>query len=546
MKKLDRLILRSFIGPLVLTFAISVFVLLMQFLWKYIDDMVGKGLEFGVIAELLLYASATFVPMALPIAVLFASIMTMGNFGEKYELVAMKAGGISISRVMMPMALVVLMLTGLAFVFANNVMPTAMLHYRMTLYDVTRKKPAVNIRPGEYYKDIEGYVIRVGSKAADGCTLEDVVIYDHSHGVGESNVIVARSGIMQTTLDNRYMLFTLNDGYSYSEPTSGENYRRRPLTTLRFDRQTIAFDISSFAFNRSGEDLFKGSYQMMNIAQLDAAVKRLDSNLERRYDEYYNSSRMPLKAWAAYCGKPVNQVEEKHDEIALETVDDSADKSLPRMMRRTKRKMQEDLEETFGSSELPDELAEATVMAEATAMAEVDDTAAAEPVVQSNATLKELLEGLDEETTKRVRNRAVNMSTTAVSDARNYSDMTRGDREYINRHKIEKQRKFTLSVACLLLFLIGAPFGSIVRKGGLGMPLVASVAFFVVYYVVGMISEKAVRESAMGPEGMGVSSLVMLPIGVVLTLQATTDSALFDGSVWKRRFGRIRDKLLHR
>ena len=546
MKKLDRLILRSFIGPLVLTFAISVFVLLMQFLWKYIDDMVGKGLEFGVIAELLLYASATFVPMALPIAVLFASIMTMGNFGEKYELVAMKAGGISISRVMMPMALVVLMLTGLAFVFANNVMPTAMLHYRMTLYDVTRKKPAVNIRPGEYYKDIEGYVIRVGSKAADGCTLEDVVIYDHSHGVGESNVIVARSGIMQTTLDNRYMLFTLNDGYSYSEPTSGENYRRRPLTTLRFDRQTIAFDISSFAFNRSGEDLFKGSYQMMNIAQLDAAVKRLDSNLERRYDEYYNSSRMPLKAWAAYCGKPVNQVEEKHDEIALETVDDSADKSLPRMMRRTKRKMQEDLEETFGSSELPDELAEATVMAEATAMAEVDDTAAAEPVVQSNATLKELLEGLDEETTKRVRNRAVNMSTTAVSDARNYSDMTRGDREYINRHKIEKQRKFTLSVACLLLFLIGAPFGSIVRKGGLGMPLVASVAFFVVYYVVGMISEKAVRESAMGPEGMWVSSLVMLPIGVVLTLQATTDSALFDGSVWKRRFGRIRDKLLHR
>ena len=565
MKKLDRLILRSFIGPLVLTFAISVFVLLMQFLWKYIDDMVGKGLEFGVIAELLLYASATFVPMALPIAVLFASIMTMGNFGEKYELVAMKAGGISISRVMMPMALVVLMLTGLAFVFANNVMPTAMLHYRMTLYDVTRKKPAVNIRPGEYYKDIEGYVIRVGSKAADGCTLEDVVIYDHSHGVGESNVIVARSGIMQTTLDNRYMLFTLNDGYSYSEPTSGENYRRRPLTTLRFDRQTIAFDISSFAFNRSGEDLFKGSYQMMNIAQLDAAVKRLDSNLERRYDEYYNSSRMPLKAWAAYCGKPVNQVEEKHDEIALETVDDSADKSLPRMMRRTKRKMQEDLEETFvssefgvrsselgvvgradgapRSSELPAEVSE---VAEATEVAEVDDTAAAEPVVQSNATLKELLEGLDEETMKRVRNRAVNMSTTAVSDARNYSDMTRGDREYINRHKIEKQRKFTLSVACLLLFLIGAPFGSIVRKGGLGMPLVASVAFFVVYYVVGMISEKAVRESAMGPEGMWVSSLVMLPIGLVLTLQATTDSALFDGSVWKRQFGRIRDKLFRR
>ena len=126
-----------------------------------------------------------------------------------------------------------------------------------------------------------------------------------------------------------------------------------------------------------------------------------------------------------------------------------------------------------------------------------------------------------------------------MSEANSYNEMTKGDREYINRHKIEKQRKFTLSIACLLLFLIGAPFGSIVRKGGLGMPLVASVGFFVMYYVVGMISEKAVRESAIGPEGMWISSLVMLPIGIVLTLQATTDSAFFDGSTWKKFFKRL-------
>ena len=285
MKKIDRLILRSFLGPLLLTFSISVFVLLMQFVWKYIDDMVGKGLEFGIIAELLLYASATFVPMALPIAILFASIMTMGNFGEKYELVAMKAGGISISRVMLPMAVVAVLLTGMAFYFANNVMPEAMLRYRMTLYDVTRKKPAVNIRPGEYYKDIDGYVIRVGNKAPDGRTLQDVIIYDHSKGVGETNVIVARNGIMQTTMDNRYMLFSLIDGYSYSEPTSGEYYDKRPLTTVKFGHQTISFDISSFAYNRSTEDLFEGGYQMMNVSQLNAAMKHLDSNLVRRYDE---------------------------------------------------------------------------------------------------------------------------------------------------------------------------------------------------------------------------------------------------------------------
>ena len=538
MKKLDRLILRSFLGPLVLTFTISVFVLLMQFLWKYIDDLVGKGLEFGVIAELLLYASATFVPMALPIAVLFASIMTMGNFGEKYELVAMKAGGISIRRVMMPMLLVVTLLTGVAFVFANNVMPSAMLHYRMTLYDITRKKPAVNIRPGEYYKEIEGYVIRVGSKAPDGCTLEEVIIYDHSQGPTENNVIVARSGVMQSTLDNRYLLFTLTDGYSYAEPTSGKNYRRRPLTTVRFDRQTIAFDISSFAFNRSGEDLFKGSYQMMNIAQLDASVARLDSSLHDRCTEYSNMVDGSLRAWSSYCGRPLKR--QKTNEIAIQPMDEETASAIEKtvdidkVMPFNHSRKQNEEEELKLTEQSPDK--------EIIATQETDTMEVAEVI--TNATLASLLENLDDYTRTRVKNRARSMAATAATDARNYADMTRGDREYINRHKIEKQRKFTLSIACLLMFLIGAPFGSIVRKGGLGMPLVASVAFFVVYYVVGMIAEKAVRESVLGPEGMWVSSLVMLPIGIVLTLQATTDSAFFDASTWRKFFKKIRSPKL--
>ncbi len=466
MKKIDRLILRSFLGPLLLTFSISVFVLLMQFVWKYIDDMVGKGLEFGIIAELLLYASATFVPMALPIAILFASIMTMGNFGEKYELVAMKAGGISISRVMLPMAVVAVLLTGMAFYFANNVMPEAMLRYRMTLYDVTRKKPAVNIRPGEYYKDIDGYVIRVGNKAPDGRTLQDVIIYDHSKGVGETNVIVARNGIMQTTMDNRYMLFSLIDGYSYSEPTSGEYYDKRPLTTVKFGHQTISFDISSFAYNRSTEDLFEGGYQMMNVSQLNAAMKHLDSNLVRRYDESRRDMEGNMILW-----------HKRNDSISR-----------------------------------------------------------AEPKVVD---VHKLIKQMPPIKRTKVYNRARFLASSVVSDSKNYGEVIQADREYINRHEIEKQRKFTLSVACLLLFLIGAPFGSIVRKGGLGMPLVASVGFFVLYYVVGMIAEKAVRESALGPEGMWLSTLVMLPIGIFLTLQATTDSSIFDAATWRRFFSHV-------
>lgn len=467
MKKLDRLILRSFIGPLILTFAIAVFVLLMQFIWKYIDDMVGKGLDFSVIAELLLYASATFVPMALPIAVLFASIMTMGNFGEKYELVAMKASGISVSRVMRPMILVVLMLTGVAFYFANNVMPEAMLRYRMTLYDITRKKPAVNIRAGEYYKEIEGYVIHVGSKNSDNGVMQDIIIYDHSKGMAETNVIVAQRGVMRTTMDNNYLLFTLDSGYTYTEPTTGEYYRKRPLTSANFRRQTIAFDISSFAYNRSTEDLFRGGYQMMNVSELNKAIAHLDSNMMKRRNDCRSDAMNNLRLWQRYH--------------------------------------------------------------------ELDTAARAEKPCDVRA----LLASTSDATQRRAGNRSRNMAATTARDCHSYSDILNADQEYINRHHVVKQRKFTLSLACLLLFLIGAPFGSIVRKGGLGMPLVASVGFFVFYYVVDMIDEKSVRESVLGPEGMWISSLVLLPIGIFLTLQATTDSGLFDATSWKRFFSHI-------
>ena len=467
MKKIDRLILRSFIGPLVLTFTLSVLVLLMQFVWKYVDDLVGKGLDFSVIAELLMYASATFVPMALPIAVLFASIMTMGNFGEKYELVAMKAGGISISRAMRPMAIVVLLLTGMAFYFANNVMPSAMLKYRMTLYDITRKKPAVNIRPGEYYKEFDGYVIRVGAKGRDGRTLQDVIIYDHSRGINETTVIVAKRGIMQASADNRYLKFTLYDGYSYNEDASGDNYQTRPLTSIGFRQQSLNFDISSFAYNKSVEENFKGSYQMMNINQLDTSIVGLQQSLEERIAQYRTNMLANLRAWSKYS---------------------------------------------------------------------VGDTIlhAAKP-----KSVDSLLYSLPGKDRRSARLHARNAVISAQQDAKMYADMIESDHEYINRHYIEWHRKFTLSVACLLLFLIGAPFGSIVRKGGLGLPLVASVGFFVLYYVVGMIAEKAVRESAIGPEGMWISSLVMLPIGIVLTLQATTDSSFFDGSSWRKVFRRL-------
>lgn len=460
MKKIDKLILKSFLGPLLLTFAIAVFVLLMQFVWKYIDDLVGKGLEVGVIAELLLYASATFVPMALPISVLFASIMTMGNFGEKYELVAMKAGGISVRRIMLPMALVALFMTGIAFYFANNVLPVAMHKYRMTLYDIQRKKPAVSIRPSEYYDEIDGYVIRVNGKDPDGRTMRDIIIYDHTQGINRTNITVADHGNMQTTPDDKYLVFTLYDGYSYSEPTEGENAAKRPLTSIGFDKQILTFDISDFAFKKSDENFFSGHYQMLNVAQLDSSISSLEGSMVNRYVEFRDMTMNKLRAYKYY-------------------VDHAGDSS-------------------------------------------------------SYTDIQQWLSDTNKATREKIVNHAKSIAFNAQSDIQSYNSIISSEQEHINRHWIELMRKFTLSVACLLLFLIGAPFGSIVRKGGLGMPLVASVVFFVLYYVIGMISEKSVREDAVAPVGMWISTFVFIPIGALLTWQATTDSSFFDLATWKR------------
>ena len=440
MKRLDRLVIKSFLGPLVLTFSVAVFVLLMQFIWKYVDDIAGKGLSVGVILKLMLDASATFVPMALPIAVLFASIMTMGNLGEHYELVAIKSGGIPLWRTMVPMSLIVIVLTVVAFFFANNVMPSAVLKYRTTLYDITRKKPALNIKPGEYYTEIQGFVIRVNEKSADGHELHDIIVYDQRNNNNCPDVVVAKRGIMRTTPDERYLIFTLYDGCSYSENSQEKKPDAANFTRLYFSKNDMSFDLSEFAFDKSDESIFQGGYQMMNLSQLDSNVnsllQRLDENEQKRLESVVVRSYK--------ISSPDNQ---RLDIYSL--VD-----SLSPMVRH------------------------------------------------------------------RVHNEAKAHAERSLNDFRMNNVAVVSQQEYINRHYIEWHRKLTLSIACFVLFLVGAPFGSIVRKGGLGLPLVASVIFFVLYYVIGMIAEKAVREGAIGSWGMWVSTFVMLPIGLFLTYRA--------------------------
>ncbi len=471
MKKLHFLVIRTYIGPFVMTFFIALFILLMQFLWKYVDDLVGKGLEWYIIGELLFYASATFVPLALPLAILLSSIMTMGSLGENYELVALKSAGISLIRIMWPLVLISLFFVLAAFYFSNNVLPVANLKMGSLLYDVRHQRPALNILEGVYYKGIDNFVIRVEEKDGDGSILRRIKIYDHTKRKGNTNVTIAEWGTMQVTENTNYLVLTLYNGANYQEvePRDARD-RSRPFQRTYFEEQVRKFDLSGFTLERTDEDLFRSNFRMLNINQLIHFEDSLTSAMKSRQDEFVRNAYTRLGFYNAL---------DSAARLAIDTV----------QLHR-----------------LPDLDAMAT------------------------SNLKKL-----------TLEHAMNNVRQLKENAHFAQEDTRIRKKSIARYKIEFHRKFMLSFACLILFMIGAPMGAIIRKGGFGLPVVVSVLFFVVFHVISITGEKFVREGVLDAwQGMWISSVVLLPVAILLIIQATTDSSLMDMDSYLARLGRIK------
>jgi lipopolysaccharide export system permease protein len=463
-KKIYKLVLGAYSGPLVMTFFIALFILLMQFLWKYVDDLVGKGLSWDVIVQLLFYASWTFVPMALPLAILLASLMTFGNLGENYELVAIKAAGISLRRLMMPLVILSIVISIAAFFFSNNILPYANLKFRSILYDVRQQKLALNIKEGVYYSDIDGYVMRVGKKMPVTNMLKDIQIYDHTKGGGNTMLTIADSGTMVQTTDQQFLILTLFHGDNYDASYNSEAYTKKPFQKTSFEKEELRFDLSGFKMVRTDEELFKKNYMMLNLKQLQ---KQTDS-LTTIYDLDMKTQRFNI----LYSLNDFKQFN-----------DDKANKKL-RIDTVLKNK------KVFGKNFKKDQW-----------VSIIDLAASSARSVQ--ATL-------------------ANMNTNLKDQG-----------TIIRKHEVEWWRKFTLSIACLILFFIGAPMGAIIRKGGLGLPLILAVLFFVLYHVISMTGEKSANAGALTPMvGMWLSSIVLLPIGIYLTYKATTDSPLLDADAY--------------
>jgi len=465
MKKIDRYLLRAFVGPFVLIFFITLFILVMQFLWKYIDELVGKGLEWYVMIELLFYASASLVPLALPLSLLLSSMMTVGGLGEHYELTGMKSGGNSLFRILRSMMVASLVISLGALAFSNYLLPVANLKFGVLLYDIRQQRPALNIRPGVFNKDIDGYSIRVGAKAPDNKTLYNVLIYDYTGARGTENVLYAKRGQMYLTEDKRYMIVQLNNGTQYQENTAPSAQGQHEQVRSSFQSWRKVLDMSAFTLNRSKEDIFKDNYQMMNIRQLNASVDTLQRQLDGsrvQFDRY-------LQPYFTFMRVNVDSVA-KADRIVV------ADTRLPFDTLR--------------------------------------------------ATEKQLL---------------YQKALVNIRNVKGYASISLDEQkrleEQITRHQIEWHRKFTLSLACFLLFFIGAPLGAIIRKGGFGLPFVVSILFFVVYYMITISGEKFAKEGVMSAvSGMWLSVYVLFPLGLWLTYKASRDSALFNREQYAQLF----------
>ncbi|MEZ4798328.1 MAG: LptF/LptG family permease [Flavobacteriales bacterium] len=282
MNKLTILLLKSYIGPFIVTFIVAMFIFEMQLIWLYLDDIMGKGLGVFVILELLMYASARIVNMALPLAILMSSIMTLGALAEHNELTSMKSAGISLFRILRPLIVFSIGLSISSFIFANNIWPIANLKFRTLLFSIMQQRPALNLNDGTFYNGIEGISIRVMKNNKDTGELTDVLIYDHrGNDRGNRTVIRAERGQMAQTDDKRFLIMTLYNGYSYDEQEEGKKRDKDyPLVRSHFEENILRLDLSSFIFEANSEEVFKTSYEMMTIGQLNHAIDSLNNKLD--------------------------------------------------------------------------------------------------------------------------------------------------------------------------------------------------------------------------------------------------------------------------
>jgi lipopolysaccharide export system permease protein len=528
----------------VATFIISVFLMLMQFMWKYIGDLVGKGLEWYIIFEFVFYSIPYLIPRALPLAVLLSSIMTFGNLGERYELVAMKSSGVSLLRAMRPMLAVMTVIAGLAFYSTNVLIPKANLSWGALFYDVTNKKPAMNIQDGIFFKDLQGYAIRVGHKHKDNQTLDDVLIYAKTDNTGLTSVILAKRGKMEFTDNERFLKLTLYDGKRYQEMTNSPNYNKTfPANTMEFSKYHMAIDLTELELKRSSPELFKDNYEMLNLKELQVRIDSLDIILAEKYKFLYgyleayfhipnDSNKKSYQLDRFEVGMPyLLLLAQSYDSINVGFKD-----TIPKIASIDTAKKERSTITLNKSIKGFKNVAIDTGL---------DNN---ERIAQRKRELESLRTNANDfemDNTKLVTTAAlVDGARQSTRNLTRIVESTQKDvasiKERQRRFDLMWHKKFNLAFSCILLFFIGAPMGAIIRKGGFGTPVIAAILMFIVYFILQTVGEKLGREGVLTTwVAAYFSSLLFVPLAAFLTVKASRDSALFDIEAYSRFFRRI-------
>ena len=480
-KRLYLFILETFLPLFFMTFFICLFIVMMQFLWRYIDDMVGKGLDIAVIAELFCYAALTMVPLALPLSILLASLMVFGNLGEHFELTAMKASGVSLLKIMSPLIILIGGVSVGAFFFQNDVLPKANVKMWTLLFSMRQKSPELEIPEGAFYDQIKGYNLFVKSKNKDTGMLYDMMIYDVSKGYGYANVIVADSGKLSFTEDKKHLFLQLYNGESFEDMNDNRTVAKKGNALYRREsfglkEIMIPFDAT---FNRMDDETMRNQYVGKNLAELRHTIDSVNVKVDSIGSTIaLHFLREPV------CGAPIRK----------RVVVDGKNKEVPMSVSLIVKPM--DLDSIFAE-------------------------------IEKNKRKKYIEEA-------KIKASNLKQDFEYRGYALEESKMT------IRRHQIEMQKKFTLSFACLVFFFIGAPLGAIIRKGGLGTPIVISVLLFIVYYIFDNMGYKMARDGHWDVwKGMWLSSAVLLPLGIFFTYKAVNDSAVFNPDAYLNLFRKI-------
>ncbi|NRB62174.1 MAG: YjgP/YjgQ family permease [Saprospiraceae bacterium] len=506
MKKIDKFVISSFIPPFIVAFSIAMFVLLMQILWLYIDDIAGKGLGPFMIIELLIYRSMSLVPMALPLGILIASVMVMGNMAEHYEISSMKSAGISLIRIMRSLLIFGCFAVLFSVYTSNTLIPHANLKFGSRMFDIQQKKPALSLETGTFNDDFQGYAIHIGRKGANGRDVFDVLIYDQTKiNTGELTTITARSGEMFSTSDGGVFIMKLRDGFQYAEQRRRAHHNRNsyPFVRTHFETWEKMFDLDEFALDRTNPDLFKENRQMLSARELGIAADSIGHKIQEREMELSNyvSNYITGEELDTTILKP------KVQDVSADSFNIPGSIDMDEESIETRRQVLKQNKIAAGRGSGGQEVGRFDLKP-----------------IEEYATFAETFRPIERDRLyRKVRTFARSILNQAESASRTLERMREQKVKYI----YDQQMKYSMAVICMIFILIGAPMGAIVRKGGFGYPILVSIIFFMLFVILTIFCRK-IAESFVLPAvaAAWLPCGILLPIGIVLTRKAMNDSKL--------------------